>query len=195
MTRLILASASPRRLALLQQLGYAPEILATDVDETPRPGETPDALAQRLAHSKARAAATVSPEAITLAADTVVALGDRAFGKPGNFEEAMQMYTVLGGFWHQVHTAVAVLHRGQVNLRLCSSAVRLRPLSSAEMRVYWDTGEPVDKAGAYAVQGIGAVFVSGLQGSYSGVMGLPLFETAEMLAACGFSPPCLSGHL
>ena len=191
---MILASASPRRLALLQQLGYAPEVLATAVDETPRPGETPGALAQRLAHSKALAAAVAKPEAIILAADTVVALGDRAFGKPCNFDEAMQMYTVLGGLWHQVHTAIAVLHQGQVDVRLCSSAVRLRPLSSAEMRAYWDTGEPVDKAGAYAVQGIGAVFVSGLQGSYSGVMGLPLFETAEMLAACNLSPPCLSGH-
>jgi len=193
-TRLILASASPRRLALLQQLGYAPEVLATDVDETPRPGETPTALAQRLAHSKALAAAQTNPEAIILAADTVVALGDRTFGKPGNFAEAMQMYAALGGLWHQVHTAVAVLHRDQVALRLCSSAVRLRPLASTEMRAYWDTGEPVDKAGAYAIQGIGAVFVSGLQGSYSGVMGLPLFETTEMLAACGLSTPYLSGY-
>ena len=194
MTSLILASASPRRLALLQQLGYAPEVMATDVDESPRPGESPDALALRLAHSKGLAAATARPETVILAADTVVALGDRTFGKPSDYEEAVRMYTVLGGVWHQVHTAVAILHRGRVDQRLCSSAVRLRPLSGAEMRSYWDTGEPVDKAGAYAVQGIGAVFVSGLQGSYSGVMGLPLFETAEMLAACGLSPPCLSGH-
>ena len=194
MTSLILASASPRRLALLHQLGYAPEVIATDVDESPRPGESPDTLALRLAHSKGLAAATARPEAVILAADTVVALGDRTFGKPCDYEEAVQMYTVLGGVWHQVHTAVAVLHRGRVDQRLCSSAVRLRPLSGAEMRSYWGTGEPVDKAGAYAVQGIGAVFVSGLQGSYSGVMGLPLFETAEMLAACGLSPPCLSGH-
>ena len=194
MTSLILASASPRRLALLQQLGYAPEVLPVAVDETPRPGEAPDALARRLAHSKALAAAATNPQDTILAADTVVALENHLFGKPRDADDAARMYRALGGVWHQVHTAIALFHRGQITLRLCDSAVRLRALSTAEMQAYWETGEPADKAGAYAIQGFGAVFVSDLQGSYSGVVGLPLFETAERLAACGLPPPCLPGH-
>ncbi|MBU2738508.1 Maf family protein [Acidithiobacillus concretivorus] len=193
MSKLILASASPRRLALLRQLGYDPQVQVADVDETPQAGECPERLVQRLARSKATALAGSHPENLILAADTVVALAGQAFGKARDAAEAYAMYAQLGGKDHQVHTAVALLHDGQVYELLHSSTVRLRSMSPQEMADYWASGEPADKAGAYAIQGLGAIFVEHLQGSFSGVMGLPLFETARLLSQCGFPPPAFSG--
>ncbi|MBN2679503.1 nucleoside triphosphate pyrophosphatase [Acidithiobacillus montserratensis] len=192
MSRLILASASPRRLALLQQLGYAPEVQVADVDETPHPGESPQVLAQRLARSKALAVATAYPQDLVLAADTVVALGEQAFGKARDAAAAYAMYEQLGGREHQVFTAIALVQDGQIHTQLQSSSVQLRALTDQEMQAYWASGEPADKAGAYAIQGLGAIFVENLQGSFSGVMGLPLFETARLLSHCGFPPPALA---
>lgn len=192
MSRLILASASPRRLALLQQLGYAPEVRVADVDEAPHSGEAPDALAQRLARSKALAVATAYTHDLVLAADTVVALGEQAFGKARDAAAACAMYEQLGGREHQVFTAIALIHEGQVHTHLHRSMVQLRSMTRQEMQAYWASGEPADKAGAYAIQGLGAVFVENLQGSFSGVMGLPLFETAQLLSRCGFPPPALA---
>jgi len=192
-SKLILASASPRRLALLRQLGYDPQVQVADVDETAQAGEPPERLAQRLARSKALVLAGSHPENLILAADTVVALAGQAFGKARDAAEAYAMYAKLGGKDHQVHTAVALLHDGQVDELLHSSTVRLRSMSPQEMADYWASGEPADKAGAYAIQGLGAIFVEHLQGSFSGVMGLPLFETARLLSQCGFPPPAFSG--
>jgi septum formation protein len=192
-SKLILASASPRRLALLRQLGYDPQVQVADVDETAQAGEPPERLAQRLARSKALVLAGSHPENLILAADTVVALAGQAFGKARDAAEAYAMYAKLGGKDHQVHTAVALLHDGQVDELLHSSTVRLRSMSPQEMADYWASGEPADKAGAYAIQGLGAIFVEHLQGSFSGVMGLPLFETARLVSQCGFPPPAFSG--
>ncbi len=180
-----LASASPRRGELLRQIGVAHEVRPVDIDESPAAGEVPTAYALRLAQAKARALweglAEVERRPV-LAADTTVALGTAILGKPAGRDEAAAMLARLSGREHQVHTAVAVLHEGGAAARLSSSTVAFRPLTSSEIDWYWETGEPADKAGAYAVQGKAAIFIRQLSGSYSGVMGLPLFETWELLA-------------
>ncbi|MGC8467246.1 MAG: Maf family protein [Acidithiobacillus sp.] len=188
---LTLASASPRRLELLRQLGYAPRVRVAAVDETPHPTEGPQTLVRRLARDKALAVWHALPEGIVLAADTVVVQGEQIFGKPRDFAEAQRMYAALGGRWHRVLTAVAIYDGQRWYRGLSRSAVLLRPLSRAEAAAYWASGEPWDKAGAYGIQGLGASFVQSLRGSYSGVMGLPLYETATLLRAVGLSPPFL----
>jgi len=191
---LTLASASPRRFELLRQLGYSPQIRVAAIDETPHPGEAPAALVRRLAREKAWAVWQQLGEGLVLAADTLVALDGQIFGKPRDLAEAQRMYRALGGRWHRVLTAVA-LHDGRRWYRCLSrSAVWLRPLTSLEAAAYWASGEPHDKAGGYAIQGLGASFVQSLRGSYSGVMGLPLFETAALLRAAGLPPPFLRGR-
>jgi septum formation protein len=183
---ILLASASPRRRELLRQIGVPHEVLAVDIDETPLPAEAPATLALRLARAKAlegrrrdRGARPV------LGSDTVVALGREQFGKPRDRADAVRMLTTLGGRTHQVLTAVAVVPAGggEVLQALSVTQVRMRPISPAEAAAYWDTGEPAGKAGAYAIQGLGAVFIEHIAGSYSGVMGLPLYETARLLQA------------
>jgi septum formation protein len=180
-----LASASPRRSELLRQIGIAHEVRPVDVDETPRAGEPPARYALRVAEEKARAlwqrlaAAERRP---VLAADTTVALGATILGKPADRDDAVRILSALSGRTHEVHTAVAVVHEGGADVRVCTSAVSFRALEVAEIERYWATGEPADKAGGYAVQGLGAVFIRHLAGSYSGVMGLPLYETWELLA-------------
>jgi len=182
---ILLASASPRRSELLRQLGIAHEVRPVDVDESVRPDEAPSAYVLRLAEAKAAAlwqqldAAQRRP---VLAADTTVALEGEIFGKPADAAEARAMLGRLSGRTHEVHTAVAVLHAGGAAARVSSSSVSLRELSSAEIDWYWNTGEPADKAGGYAVQGRAAVFIRHIAGSYSGIMGLPLYETWELLA-------------
>jgi septum formation protein len=179
-----LASASPRRSELLRQIGVTHAVRAVDIDETPRPGEAPAQYALRLAGEKARAlwdrldAAGRRP---VLAADTTVALGAEILGKPDGPADAARILGRLSGRTHEVHTAVAVLHAGGLDARLSSSAVTFRALQRDEIDWYWRSGEPADKAGAYAVQGHAATFISHLAGSYSGVMGLPLYETWELL--------------
>jgi len=180
-----LASASPRRSALLQQIDVPHEVRPVDIDETPRPGEAPARYARRLAEEKARALwTTLRPmdRKPVLAADTTVALGDEILGKPIDGDDAARILRRLSGRDHEVHTAVALLHDGGAGARVSTSTVSFRELTAAEIAWYWSTGEPADKAGAYAVQGQGAIFVRHLAGSFSGVMGLPLYETWELLA-------------
>lgn len=181
-----LASASPRRSALLRQIDVQHEIRPVDLDETPRAGEAPAHYALRLAEAKARAlwesldAAARRP---VLAADTTVAIGEEILGKPADRDDAARILGRLSGRDHEVHTAVALLHEGGADARLSTSTVTFRELTAAEIDWYWATGEPADKAGAYGVQGHGAIFIRHLSGSYSGVMGLPLYETWELLAS------------
>jgi septum formation protein len=183
---IVLASASPRRRELLDQLGVTHEVLPTDVDETPQPGDSPATLAQRLARTKAlegrrrdRGARPV------LGADTVVTADGVLFGKPVDRADAVRMLTTLGGREHQVLTAVALAPAGggPALEALSASTVRMRMIGIDEAGAYWDSGEPAGKAGAYAIQGLGAVFIEHIAGSYSGVMGLPLYETARLLQA------------
>jgi septum formation protein len=184
--RILLASASPRRSELLRQVGIAHEIRPVAVDESWRPGEAPVEYVLRLAEHKARALWSTLPVADrlpVLAADTTVALEGEVFGKPGDRDAAIAMLSRLSGRTHQVHTAVAVLHADGAAARVSSSSVTMRAISRPEMEWYWDTGEPADKAGGYAVQGRAAIFVRHIAGSYSGVMGLPLCETWELLGA------------
>ena len=180
-----LASASPRRSDLLRQIDVTHEVRPVDIDETPRAGELPPRYAQRLAEEKARALWDLLPVAQrrpVLAADTTVALGDEILGKPVDHEDAARILGRLSGRTHEVHTAVAVLHAGGASARISTSTVEFRRLTRAEIDWYWRTGEPADKAGAYGVQGHAAIFIRHLAGSYSGVMGLPLYETWELLA-------------
>jgi septum formation protein len=181
---IVLASASPRRRELLAQLGVPHEVLAVDVDETPLPGESPAALAQRLAHAKAVAGRARAADArAVLGSDTVVAVEGRIFGKPLDRADALTMLAALAGREHRVLTAVALAlpRAGTVLEAMSETTVRMRAITPAEAARYWDTGEPAGKAGAYAIQGLGAVFIEHIRGSYSGVMGLPLYETARLL--------------
>lgn len=185
---IVLASRSPRRSQLLGQIGVAHEILAVDHDELRRAGELPRAYAERLAREKALLARECHPSVASrtlLAADTVVALGEEVYAKPVDEEDCMRMLAALSGRTHEVITAVAV-HDGRVlTSDLSVSLVTFRVIGEDEGRRYWRSGEPADKAGGYAIQGFGAVFVERLEGSCSCVMGLPLFETARLLAAAG----------
>ncbi len=187
MTSLCLASASPRRSQLLAQIGVPHVTMATAADESRLAHESPQAYARRLAADKARAAiaAGAAGARTVLAADTCVVLGDRILGKPGDEEECVAMLMALSGRVHEVLTAVAVGHDAGLDVELSRSLVSFRTLDAAECRDYWATGEPGDKAGGYAVQGLAAVFIERIEGSYSGVMGLPLFETARLLARAG----------
>jgi septum formation protein len=184
-THLVLASGSPRRLQLLSTLGIGCEVSPVAVDETPRTAELPVEYARRIAAEKAAAAALQHAGRLVLAADTVVALGEEILGKPVDREDAARMLRRLSGRRHEVHTAVAAMMDMSSAQRLSSSEVVFRPLRDREIEAYVATGEPLDKAGGYGIQGLAAVFVTRLSGSYSGVVGLPLFETAELLAGFG----------
>ena len=188
MPELYLASASPRRRELLEQIGVAFRILTVTVDESPHPGESPETYVLRLALVKARMAHarfSRSKEAWVLGADTSVVIDNEILGKPRDQTEGIAMLRRLSGATHHVYTAVSLVGKEQASSRLNISTVRFRTLSPRECEDYWRSGEPVDKAGGYAIQGKGAIFVSRLEGSYSGVMGLPLFETAELLREFG----------
>ncbi len=186
---LILASGSPRRRELLAQIGLKFKVLAVDIDETRRSHEQAEAYVRRLARLKALTGyLRVRKSAPVLGADTIVVLGSTILGKPANRDEALSMLEKLSGRTHKVLTAVSVRAEGYDATRLSVSHVKFRSISLAERCVYWASGEPVDKAGAYAIQGKAAVFIEYLEGSYSGVMGLPLFETAELLSQIGIDP-------
>ena len=185
---IVLASASLRRSQLLQQLGVRHRVVGADLDETPAPGEAPAAYVQRLAAGKAAAVVARlagGPGPPVLAADTTVALDGRIFGKPADEADCLEMLGALAGRTHAVHTAVALWHGGFKRQALDTSYVTFRDIDLAERRRYWQSGEPAGKAGGYAIQGLGAVFVTRLEGSFSGVMGLPLAETAALLDAAG----------
>ena len=183
--QLCLASASPRRRALLLQIGVPHLVDPAHIDETVRPAEPPAEYVRRMARDKAFAVRARHGALPVLAADTTVVVAGEICGKPPDEAAALEMLQRLSGRSHQVLTAVALAAGAQVALRLSVSEVRFRRLTAHECRDYWRSGEPRDKAGGYAVQGLGAVFVEALSGSYSGVMGLPLFETAELLSDAG----------
>lgn len=187
---LVLASASPRRLALLQQVGIDPDtLLPAEIDETPRRGETPRALAQRLARTKAEVARRAADrieaniDGLVLAADTVVAVGRRILPKAETYDEAEACLQLLSGRGHRVYTAICVsAPRDVIRQRLVETRVRFKRLSRAEIEAYLASGEWRGKAGGYAIQGLAAAFVVKLVGSYTNVVGLPLHETASLLA-------------
>jgi septum formation protein len=182
---LCLASVSPRRRALLSQIGVQYIAAGADIDETVLPGEAPRAYVSRLAREKALAMRRAGQQLPVLAADTTVVVDGNIFGKPRDRDHAVYMLDRLAGRAHEVLTAVALAGPHGVTERLSSSTVRFRKIAPEECAAYWETGEPCDKAGGYAIQGLGAVFVESLSGSYSAVMGLPLFETGELLRAAG----------
>ncbi|HEY6621281.1 MAG TPA: nucleoside triphosphate pyrophosphatase [Steroidobacteraceae bacterium] len=183
-----LASGSPRRRELLQQIGVPFRVIGADFDETALQGESPLAYVSRLAEAKAMVGwegSRDSGDAPVLAADTAVVLDGRILGKPAGMNEAIAMLLQLSGRTHEVLTAIALRTAGGLQVRVSHSTVTFRSIEPGEARLYWETGEPADKAGAYAIQGYAAIFISDLKGSYSGVMGLPLFETAALLKAAG----------
>lgn len=182
-----LASASPRRSALLTQLGVAHEIVAAAVDETALPDERPEALVVRLARLKAERGGAGGARP-ALGADTIVCIDEHVLGKPRDADEAAAMLRLLSGRDHRVLSGVALCAGGTVRTALSVSTVRFRALGETEIADYWASGEPRDKAGAYAIQGLAARFIERLEGSYSGVMGLPLFETAMLLDAARLLP-------
>ncbi|WP_312225610.1 Maf family protein [Stutzerimonas nitrititolerans] len=189
MAALFLASASPRRRELLTQIGVPFELLSITLDETPLPAERPEAYVQRLAREKALAgwAAVNDDSAAVLGADTTVVIDERILGKPADRAEGLLMLESLSDREHHVLTAVALATRDACEVRLVTSRVRFRRIERAEAEAYWASGEPCDKAGGYAIQGWGAVFVAELRGSYSAVVGLPLCETAQLLDLAGIA--------
>jgi septum formation protein len=189
---LVLASASPRRLDLLRQIGLEPDrIDPSDIDETPRPGELPPAHAMRLAEEKARAVMPRHPGAYILAADTVVACGRRILPKATDPASARSCLELLSGRRHRVHGAIAVAGPDdRLILRQVDSQVAFKRLSEAEITAYLGCGEWCGKAGGYAIQGRAAALIRWVSGSYSNVVGLPLFETAQLLAGRGYRPRC-----
>jgi septum formation protein len=181
-----LASASPRRREILAAIGVMHTWEGVDVDETPLPGEPAGALATRLALAKSRAGRqTRTAEPVILGADTVVELDGVTFGKAGSEEEALFMLSRLSGKVHRVFTAVALDTPAGERTALSRTEVRMRKIAPDEALSYWRSGEPRGKAGAYAIQGIGGIFIEALSGSYSGVVGLPVFETALLLRQAG----------
>jgi len=192
--RIYLASRSPRRRELLKQIGVHFEVLlfrehglrGRDMEESPRPGEAPDAYVQRVAKDKAeagwvRVVQRSLPRLPVLAADTEVCLGGRIFGKPADRAGAIAMLLELSGREHRVLTAVALKYDASLEIIVNENVVRFRALDEIEIAQYVDTGEPLDKAGGYAIQGRAAAFIPEILGSYTGVMGLPLYETANLL--------------
>lgn len=190
--RLYLASRSPRRAELLQQLGLETIFMAADVDESPLPDEAPHDYVLRLAQAKAEtglaALQAQGGEALPLlAADTTVAIDGLILGKPEDDADARAMLLRLSGRWHEVHTGVAVASASGVHVRLSTTRVEMTTLDEATIQAYIATGEPRDKAGAYGIQGLASTFIRRIEGSYSGVMGLPVFETSELLKQAGIS--------
>jgi septum formation protein len=187
-----LASGSPRRRELLAQLGVSFELLVTDIDESIRPDEPADVYVRRMAMNKARKALGLMParRALVLGADTTVVVDRHILGKPADREAGTTMLRRLSGCDHEVLTAVAIVDgtgdEAREAVAVSRTIVTFRPLDDAEIDGYWATGEPCDKAGGYAIQGLGAVFIETIHGSYSGVMGLPLFETAHLLNGFGY---------
>ena len=183
MTDLILASASPRRAEILQQIGVTFQIAPADIDETPMSQELPLNYVQRMAQEKMQHVIDTfaGNSTAVLGADTSVVLGSKIYGKPKSQEEAMAMLADLSGKTHQVLTAVAMGNNQRCVLKLSATDVKFRELDPRECLDYWKTGEPLDKAGGYAIQGLGAVFVEKISGSFSGVVGLPIEQTAQLL--------------
>ncbi len=183
MTQIILASASPRRAELLDQINISYKIQTVDIDESARESETPDDLVQRLAKEKSQA--INDSKLPVLGADTLGVINQQLLVKPKNHEHAKTMLMSMSGQWHEILSAVALSYKGQTQVKLNSNRVLFRKITSTEIENYWNTTEPQDKAGAYAIQGLGAVFIERIEGSYSGIMGLPLYETSQLLSEVG----------
>ncbi len=179
-----LASQSPRRQDILRSLGLSFTACGVDIDEQRLEREPAEAMALRLSRAKA-VAANVGPSRIVVGADTVVVLGDAVFGKPKDRDECLAMLASLSGRTHRVLTGVAVMASGDVQTALSITEVKFREISPDEALAYWHSGEPCDKAGAYAIQGRGGIFVEVISGSYSGVVGLPVYETSQLLCGAG----------
>ena len=184
--RVVLASQSPRRRELLALIGIPHEVLPADLDESLLPGEHPVEHAERLAREKARAVAATEPDAVVIGADTIVVLDGVILGKPRDAAEAARTLAQLAGRTHTVHTAVAVVRGGRVESGVESVEVTFRALTDEQISAYVATGEPMDKAGAYGIQGYGAALVEGIVGDYFAVMGMPLARTLGLLQQAGF---------
>jgi septum formation protein len=185
-----LGSASPRRAELLDQIGVPYVVRTVNIDETPKPGEAPEVYVLRVAVEKAEVVLSRYPDFPVLAADTAVVVEGEILGKPTDQTAGLAMLARLSGRAHQVLTAVALIEPGSDGRRasrLSVNKVAFRPMTEAERLAYWLTGEPADKAGAYAIQGYAAAFIEHLEGSFSGVMGLPLYETADLLHEFGIN--------
>lgn len=182
---LILASASPRRAELLQQICVPFVVRPVDIDESVKSGESVNSYVERLSAEKARAVGTQLNKEIVLGADTTVSVQDRILGKPIDAAHFLEMMQLLSGANHQVISAVTVTDGRRARTAVSVTNVQFRVLKEDEIMNYWSTNEPKDKAGGYAIQGLGAAFVERIEGSYSGVMGLPLFETADILCDFG----------
>ncbi|VAW88775.1 Septum formation protein Maf [hydrothermal vent metagenome] len=182
---LLLASRSPRRAELLKQIGVDFEVRVADVVELRAEGETPENFVLRLAREKAccvwEQAQAETRSVAVLGADTIVTLHGEVYGKPLDYDDALSMWAKLSGATHDVYTAVTLCYDNEIHVALSKNKVSFRTLSLPEQKAYWRSGEPCDKAGGYAIQGLGAIFVKRLEGSFSGVMGLPLYETASLL--------------
>ena len=190
-----LASASPRRRQLLGALGYEFTHGGVDIDESVLPDESPSDMVLRLAVAKAQAALDGKPGAATvLGADTAVVLDETVFGKPASKEDALSMLSRLSGRCHTVLTGVAVLSDGVVHTAISETEVQFREIGPDEAEAYWQSGEAAGKAGAYAVQGLAGIFVRSVNGSYSGVVGLPVYETAQLLRRVGIVPKGMPAH-
>lgn len=189
---LILGSASPRRRELLHQLNVEFEVRTADIDEQVLEAEPPAEYVIRLAIEKARTLMSKSEpadERPVLAADTAVVVEHRILGKPAGRDDAIEQLRLLSGREHKVLTAVALATPTAIDTRLSVSHVKFRKLDQNSIETYWETGEPADKAGSYGIQGLAAVFISEIRGSYTGIMGLPLFETAQLLESVGYEFP------
>ena len=193
--RIVLGSASPRRRELLSLIGIPHEVVPADIDETEHPGEAPAAYVERLAREKAAAVARHAPDALVIGADTTVVIDGDILGKPADAADAARMLGRLSGRSHTVYTAVAVEREGQVESEIEVVSVSVRPLSDGEIAAYIATREPMDKAGAYGIQGFGATIVERIDGDYFAVMGLSLVRLVRLMRRVGvdyeFGPPTL----
>jgi septum formation protein len=183
--RVVLGSASPRRRELLTLIGIPHEVLPADIDETEHAGEAPAAYVERLAREKAAAVARLAPDALVIGADTTVVIDGDILGKPSDDADAARMLKRLAGRSHTVYTAVAVDHAGQVESEIEVVSVSVRPLSDGEIAAYIATREPMDKAGAYGIQGFGATIVERIDGDYFAVMGLSLVRLVRLMRRVG----------
>jgi len=187
---IVLASASPRRAQLLQQLGWKPQVLPVDMDESIHPGEDAKAYCLRMATEKSVLAQQRNQTTLPIiTADTIVAIDNQILGKPVSEAEALLTLIKLSGRKHQVYSALCVNHVGKTLSKLSSNEVEMTVISKAHMAAYIKTGEPMDKAGAYGIQGYAAMWIKSIHGSYSSIMGLPLFETTTLLDELGIPSP------
>ncbi len=183
MANLILASSSPRRRELLQQLGLSFEVLSPDIDESVLENEHIEQYVRRLAETKAKTVLASQPHAVVLAADTSLVFNDQIIGKPESKQHAFEIWSLLSNNEHEVLTGISVATAEKSVTQVVSTRVQLQKLSLEDMEYYWATGEPLGKAGAYAIQGIAAQYVTRIEGSYTNVVGLPLHETVQLLKA------------